>query len=44
MKRVDIKKIVKNPKLRAELIKGAVEFMCALEGHNHKEKQRDNDL
>lgn len=36
LKRVDVKKIVGNPKLRAELIRGGVEFLCALEGHKHE--------
>jgi hypothetical protein len=35
MKRVNIKKILKDPKLKAELIKGVVKFLCQLEGHNH---------
>ena len=37
--RVDIKAILRNPKLRAKLIRGVVEFCCTLEGHKHKEKE-----
>ncbi len=33
--RVDIKKIIRNPKLKAELIKGVVRFLCQMEGHEH---------
>jgi hypothetical protein len=36
MKRVDIKKALKDEKKKAEMILGVVNFLCALEGHNHK--------
>lgn len=34
--RVNIKEILKNPKLRSELIKNVVKFCCSLERHEHK--------
>ena len=39
MKRVDIRKILCNPKLRKEIIERVVGFLCALEGHNHPTKK-----
>jgi hypothetical protein len=44
MKRVNIKAILKNKNLRAKLIQGVVDFLCALEGHKHTEKNNADDL
>ena len=35
IRRVDIRAILRDPAKRRRLIRGVVEFVCAMEGHEH---------